>query len=389
MSFGNSASPDRPLHVIGRRQRRRPGLGVVVEYRGADGLRHPVQHDVRQQLVLAEAVLDVAVGVGPRVKAVHDPRREADRRIVEAGREASRPGRLHHRVGAVGHEVLLGRLQILLLGLRQRRRIDVGDVPAQIGQVDADRRLRDDRSPGSAQARCRRLRPPRRSAGSRARRSSVARAAARCAGSAGPGVGRCTGPVKANPGSDGTTTSKASLGSPPARRIAECRDDLVESVEGVRPAVKQQQGHGARGRVPSRERNGCRPRPRCALNCGERVEPRLVMPPVIARAPVAHQLAQIRGAGAEVPASFGDDAGSSAFARSLICRSSSTGCSTSIWKGCGRMDIRSLLLGCRGKCDRRAKGSLCSVDAEPPLRSLVSPGDRRRSLGRCKRRRCP
>ena len=50
---------------------------VVEAHRGGDRLRHPVERDVGQQVVLGEAPLDVAVAVAPRPELLDDPGREA------------------------------------------------------------------------------------------------------------------------------------------------------------------------------------------------------------------------------------------------------------------------------------------------------------------------
>ena len=50
--------------------------------RGRDVAGHPVDHDIRQQLVLGVGLLDVAVVIAPPVVLLEDPGRETDRRIV-------------------------------------------------------------------------------------------------------------------------------------------------------------------------------------------------------------------------------------------------------------------------------------------------------------------
>ena len=50
---------------------------VVEAHRRRDRLRHPVERDVGQQVVLGEAPLDVAVAVAPGPELLDDPGREA------------------------------------------------------------------------------------------------------------------------------------------------------------------------------------------------------------------------------------------------------------------------------------------------------------------------
>src|SRR5690348_4057342 len=52
--------------------RRFPGF-VIQAHRGMDGLGHPVQRYVAQQLILGEPALDIAVAIRPIAKLGNDP----------------------------------------------------------------------------------------------------------------------------------------------------------------------------------------------------------------------------------------------------------------------------------------------------------------------------
>src|SRR5262249_27129885 len=74
----------------------------VVLHRRADAAGEPVDHHVREELVPAEAPLDVAAAVAPRAPLLHDPGREPDGRVGEAVRERARARRLDRGVAALG-----------------------------------------------------------------------------------------------------------------------------------------------------------------------------------------------------------------------------------------------------------------------------------------------
>src|SRR5262249_27438266 len=63
---------------------------VVEEERGVDRAGHPVEGDDRQELVLCEAALDIAVAVAPGAELVDNPRCQSGRRVVEAEGEGLR-----------------------------------------------------------------------------------------------------------------------------------------------------------------------------------------------------------------------------------------------------------------------------------------------------------
>ena len=60
----------------------------------AGGLRHPVEGDVGQQLVLGEHRLGIAVAVAPGAELLDDPRRQRHRRVVERDADGLRLGAL-------------------------------------------------------------------------------------------------------------------------------------------------------------------------------------------------------------------------------------------------------------------------------------------------------
>src|SRR6266567_4643195 len=81
---------------------------VVEEEGGVDRAGYPVEGGDRQELVLGEAALDVAVAVAPGAELVDNPGRQASRRIVQAVGQSLRVGALLVRVAAFGvTEVLL------------------------------------------------------------------------------------------------------------------------------------------------------------------------------------------------------------------------------------------------------------------------------------------
>ena len=110
---------DGPLHFSGRL--RLAHEVVVHAHRRRRRLRDPVHHEVRQQRVLAESALDVAVAVAPRAELLDDPRREPDRRIVERGGQRLRLRHLQARVRDLGLDRRT-RVDELLLRGRERRR---------------------------------------------------------------------------------------------------------------------------------------------------------------------------------------------------------------------------------------------------------------------------
>jgi hypothetical protein len=88
----------RGVDVAGRRRhgdghphfapRRRVAAVLVVEqHRRPDGLGHPVEGELGEQLVLAEAGLDVAAAVAPGAVLLHQPGGETGRGVVEPDRQ--------------------------------------------------------------------------------------------------------------------------------------------------------------------------------------------------------------------------------------------------------------------------------------------------------------
>src|SRR5262245_4430500 len=70
-AFGNPARRTRVQHIVVRQER------------AADAARDPVDHRVRQHLVLREAIADVAIAIAPALEFLREPRGESDGRIVE------------------------------------------------------------------------------------------------------------------------------------------------------------------------------------------------------------------------------------------------------------------------------------------------------------------
>jgi len=104
---GQTMSPERERSRMaprpgGRAARRDSGVGAVHAHRRADRAREPVERDVREDLVLCEAPLDVAVTVAPRPELLDDPRREPGRRVREADGGGLWLRAVHGRVGALG-----------------------------------------------------------------------------------------------------------------------------------------------------------------------------------------------------------------------------------------------------------------------------------------------
>src|SRR5262249_49355053 len=75
---------------------------VVKATRGVDGLGHPVKRDVTEQFVFSEAALHVAVACCPVARLLHDPGRQADRRIVQRISDCLWLGALYMAVSSPG-----------------------------------------------------------------------------------------------------------------------------------------------------------------------------------------------------------------------------------------------------------------------------------------------
>src|SRR5260370_1673450 len=76
--FGEAGEPRRDLDFQIGRQLERVQLPIVAKG-GSNGLRYPVDHDVGQQLVFAEAPLNLALAVTPGTEFLHDPAPSAPR----------------------------------------------------------------------------------------------------------------------------------------------------------------------------------------------------------------------------------------------------------------------------------------------------------------------
>src|SRR5277367_3919793 len=75
---------------------------VVQARRGIYRLRDPVDHDVGQDLIAREALLDVAVTIAPGAELLDDPREQPGRGIVESVGERLRLGALNPLVAGLG-----------------------------------------------------------------------------------------------------------------------------------------------------------------------------------------------------------------------------------------------------------------------------------------------
>src|SRR5262249_3186124 len=73
----------------------RPMAHLIVEpERAIDCLRHPVQHNVREQGIFTHPTLDVAVAIRPGIKLFDDPGGQPGWRIVQGVRQRLRPSAL-------------------------------------------------------------------------------------------------------------------------------------------------------------------------------------------------------------------------------------------------------------------------------------------------------
>src|SRR5260370_27629952 len=115
--FGEESHPYRHVDALSRLQRWMMTLLVVGAHRGIDGLRHPVDRDVGEQLVFGVPALDIAIAVTPRAELFDYPGGEPRGRVVQPVAEGLRLRRLDHDIRALLVEVQLTGGQPLLLGL--------------------------------------------------------------------------------------------------------------------------------------------------------------------------------------------------------------------------------------------------------------------------------
>ena len=105
------------------------------------GLGDPVEHDIRQQLVLCEAALDISVAVTPLAELLDNPRCQARWGIVEAVPEALGLRRLDLLIRTLVGHVGVAFLHPLQLGLRypgvpvRTRRLGKAEIEMQTCDV--------------------------------------------------------------------------------------------------------------------------------------------------------------------------------------------------------------------------------------------------------------
>ena len=260
---------------------------VVEPRRRRDAARHPVDHDVGEQLVLRIGLLDVAGVITPAVVLLDDPGRKASRRVMQSVAQRLRP-------------------RALDLVVAEAVRLAVGR-PAQRDGAAQHALAADDVQAGQARGVLARHPARHRRAPVRAVHAVARIAQPRHQG--GPEVGHAAG-VEAGP----------------ARLVREavaghCRNDDVEGIRrgaAVRNGINQRFDHlrvlvdRTGPAVEQQQRQ--RIRVRRALvdevdveavdvrrELVETVQPRFLRPPVEAVAPVLDQLPQIGQAGAVVP----------------------------------------------------------------------------------------
>src|SRR5262245_20530395 len=108
--------------------------GVVGPERGANRTGEPVERDVRQQVVAAEGVLQVAVAIGPGAELLDDPCGKPGRGIAQAESEGLRPGSLDPLVAGLFLQELANLFGVA--PLLQRGTSRQGSVGPQRRQID-------------------------------------------------------------------------------------------------------------------------------------------------------------------------------------------------------------------------------------------------------------
>ena len=297
--FRENRARDRDLDLA-----RRVGGHAVLEVDpggGRDRLRHPVEHDVVQELVLREFPLHVAAAIAPRPELLHDPRGEADGRIVQAIAERLRLGGLHLKIGQLvlhggltlaNQGQLRGRYAVVRAG-SSRRRAGGAEIEVEarhVRRIVERRHPPDHRSPVAAldtvafvaQALHQRGHDRAHPLGREARfarlvREPVARQGQR------------------------HHVKRVGVAATVAGRIHEQIADLHELEKRARPAVDQDDRHRVgHPRSPVHEVDVEAVNP--GLELGQFVEAALLGPPVVAIAPIGGQLPEISEVGAVVPA---------------------------------------------------------------------------------------
>ena len=299
---------DRRLDVAQRPARRRVARLVVDARRRRDRLRRPVDGDVRQQLVLRELALDVAVAVAPGPELLDDPRGQPRRRVVQAVAQGLRLGPLDVAVAPlVGEELLplpaarqfLGRDaggRILHAGRRARGHHVQVHPDHPVGML---RRLpaADDAAPVAPLRAVALVAEPLHQLADDPRHPlRVVAAAGRLVGEAVPGDRR-------RHHVEGVGRVAAVVG-----RIDQQRDDLVELHDRAGPAVGDHQRQRVLVGRPLVDEVDVQPLD-VRLEVVEAVQQPLLAPPVEFVPPVGEQLLQVLAVGAVVPRRAGQVVG--------------------------------------------------------------------------------
>src|SRR5215467_10845069 len=95
-----------------------------------------------EQFVLREACFDVPAAITPGTELFHDPRSQASRRVVQPVRQSLRTGPLDQRICSLPLLPLLGRIEELLLAMRQTSRLFKKMEEGNIRQVNTKHRRR-------------------------------------------------------------------------------------------------------------------------------------------------------------------------------------------------------------------------------------------------------
>ena len=263
---------------------------VIHAHRGIDRLAHPVDHDIGEQLVFAETLFHVAPAVAPRTELLNHPAGQPDGRVVQPVGQGLRLGRMHHRIGALLRSPLLDGAEILLFGFREFRLVGGHSGIADIGEVDANEQIRvrkrqepRDSAP-NVPTRCSKTpvaehfcHQPRPQLGGALRRHS---ALVRAVGEAIPWQRR-------HDHVEGVRGIAAMT-----RRIGEQWNDLVHTVERIRPAVGDDNRQRVRSLAALMDEVDAEAIDLDA-KLGKVVEHRLLCPPIEVALPVVHQRLQI------------------------------------------------------------------------------------------------
>ena len=288
-----------------------PGRLEVVAHGGDEGVRGPVEHHRREQVVLREARLHVAAGIAPVAPPFENPGAEADGRIVRHEGQRLRVERLHGHVRGVEPHARQLRPSRLARGQRRQPRVaeHPGPVvaeqvqPDRVREVDADHVLRvavaqlagDERAPVAA------LRAV----------ALVAQHAAhervpevRRAPEVDAGHGQRRGEAEARQRGHDHVEGVGGIAAV-GRGVAEGADHVAQVPEGPRPAVRED------------ERDRVRPPPAHVdevdgraldldAEVGQAVHLRLVRAPVVTLEPVFGELTQVGAVHAVGPAVVGE-----------------------------------------------------------------------------------